>query len=454
MSRRAAAGIAWVLALGVWSGGRGLAGAQGVPPPAAPAVPAAAAAAAPAASAPAGSVERITFRQAVDRALARNPTAREAAAEVLRAAALVEQARAAALPHLTASAGYTRLAREQRFGAQVLTPLGLTTGNATASVPLVDLATWARWAHALDDRRVAELSAADVRRRIAVATANAFLMVIARHRTLEADQRSLATARAHFDVAHQRQVGGLASRLEEVQAAQEASNDEVLVEQVGLDLRRAQEALGVLLAADGPLDAADEPSFAGLDLGEEPALADLEARRTDVQTLVARQAAAEHVLRDSWRDYLPTLDFALQDLFQTPATLFAQSQTWQAQLLFTWPLYQGGLRRGLVHERRALVEEAAANLAGARDQARSDVRTAAAAVRAADRELASARKAAQEAHDALAISNLSYGAGASTSLDVLDSERRARDADTAVATAEDAARQARLDLLVAGGRLP
>ena len=50
--------------------------------------------------------------------------------------------------------------------------------------------------------------------------------------------------------------------------------------------------------------------------------------------------------------------------------------------------------------------------------------------------------------------NLSYGAGASTSLDVLDAQRRARDADTAVATAEDAARQARLDYLLGSGSFP
>jgi outer membrane protein TolC len=439
----------WILALAAGSAGLAAAAAQGGPP----APPPVAAPAPPAASAPAG-VERITFRQAVDRALARNPTVRQAAAEALRAAALVEQARASSLPHVTANASYTRLQRDVRFGSQVITPLGLTSGNATASVPLVDLASWARWAQALDQRRVAELSAADVRRKVAVSTANAFLMVIARHRVLEADQRARQTARAHFDVARERQRGGIASRLEEVQAAQEASNDEVLVEQAGIDLRRAQEALGVLLAADGPLDAADEPSFEGLDLGEVPALADLDSRRTDVATLAARQAAAERVLRDSWRDDLPTLDFALQNLFQTPATLFQRANTWQAQLLFSWTIYDGGLRRGLVHQRRALVDEAAANVAGARLQARADVRAAAAAIRAADLGLASARNAARQAQDALAISNLSYGAGASTSLDVLDSERRARDAETAVAVAEDAARQARLDLLVASGRFP
>jgi len=66
----------------------------------------------------------------------------------------------------------------------------------------------------------------------------------------------------------------------------------------------------------------------------------------------------------------------------------------------------------------------------------------------------SARRAAAQAHEALDIVNLSYGAGASTSLDVLDAQRRARDADTAAATAEDAARQARLDYLQGSGIFP
>ena len=45
-------------------------------------------------------------------------------------------------------------------------------------------------------------------------------------------------------------------------------------------------------------------------------------------------------------------------------------------------------------------------------------------------------------------------AGASNDLDVVDAQRRARDADNAAAIAEDAARQARIDLLAGAGRFP
>ena len=52
------------------------------------------------------------------------------------------------------------------------------------------------------------------------------------------------------------------------------------------------------------------------------------------------------------------------------------------------------------------------------------------------------------------LAELSYRAGATSNIEVVDAERRAREAETAYAVAEDASRQARLDLLAACGRFP
>lgn len=54
----------------------------------------------------------------------------------------------------------------------------------------------------------------------------------------------------------------------------------------------------------------------------------------------------------------------------------------------------------------------------------------------------------------LSLANLAYSAGATTNLEVIDAERRARDAETQAVIAEDNARQARLDPLSASGRFP
>ncbi|MEA2691626.1 MAG: outer membrane protein, partial [Acidobacteriota bacterium] len=155
------------------SGALLLVAALATPQPASPALPT---------SPPGAPVERVTFKQAVDRALAQNPTVQEAAAEVLRAEALVVQARSRTLPNLAVNGQYTRLDSARTFGSQVFTPAGVTTANGTASVPILDLVSWAAWAHSLDNRKIAELSVADVKRRVALAAANAFLAIIARHR--------------------------------------------------------------------------------------------------------------------------------------------------------------------------------------------------------------------------------------------------------------------------------
>ncbi len=207
-----------------------------------------------------------------------------------------------------------------------------------------------------------------------------------------------------------------------------------------------------MLSAEGPFDAADEPVFADLGSIQGLPVANVAGLRADLQVLAMRQTAAEHVLRDSWRDWVPTVGLTVEELLSQPATAFSLPHTWEATALLTWPIYEGGLRFAQRNEREALVKEAQANLTGGKVQARSDVRIANDAIRLADQGLVSARNAARQAHEALDIVNLSYNAGASTSLDVLDAQRRARDADTSVAVAEDAARQARLDFLVGSGR--
>jgi outer membrane protein TolC len=87
-------------------------------------------------------------------------------------------------------------------------------------------------------------------------------------------------------------------------------------------------------------------------------------------------------------------------------------------------------------------------------QARSDVRLAFESVKRAEASLAAAGNAARLAKSALELATLAYRAGATTNIEVVDAERRARDAETAAAVAEDNARQARVDLLAATGRFP
>jgi outer membrane protein TolC len=403
---------------------------------------------------------RLSLKEAIARALTQNPTVLVQLQEQARAESQVAQVRAAALPTLTGNGLYSRIDGERTLTTPAMNGVPATTStpgadaitaNVTLGVPIIAAQRWVRWAQARSNARVAGLLVGDARRTAAVAVAGAYLSILTRRREIELNERARDTARAHADYTHTRLLGGLGSRLDDVRARQELEANEGRVVVARLALARAQETLGVLVAGDGPVDASEEPWFAAVDAAQ--AMEEAPRLRADLLALDARLVLARRVSRDSWADYMPTLSLTFAPVYTWPSTLFP-AWSWQLQLGLTVPFYDGGLRYGLERERRALVRAAEAAEEGALRQARADLRYGDAATAQTAEALERARAAAQLAHEAVQIANLAYRAGATTNLELIDAERRARDADTAAAIAEDAARQARVDLLFAAGRLP
>jgi outer membrane protein TolC len=333
-----------------------------------------------------------------------------------------------------------------------VSPRNSVLGALDVRMPVYAPAQWARRAQAADLVTVAELSAGEIRRQTGLAAADAYLTIIARRRVVEANIRARDVAQAHFDLASELERAGTGSRLNQLRAQQELSIDEGLVETARLALYRAQEALGVLLAADGPVDAADEPSF-----DVQPAVGDVQAlfrARADIRVLLAERDAAERVLHDSRLDYRPYFEAIFQPQTTYPGQFFVPAKSWRFMTQVTVPILDGGQRSGQRMERQAAVDLSAAAIADALTAASSEARTAREAVASAERSLTSAEAAASQAQEVVNIVNVSFRAGAATNIEVIDAERRARDADTTVAIAEDTLRRARLELLTALGQFP
>lgn len=402
---------------------------------------------------PSTSMPAITLDEAVKRALARNPTAEVAAQEIRRAEALREQARAGWLPTLYGNGTYTHLDNDRILNGKVALAQNQLTANLTLTVPLVAPKQWTAYARSKENVDVARAGLADARRETAVATARAYLTVVAQHRVLGTALRALATAKAHEDYSSTRLKGGVGNRLDAVRASQERATAEVSVRTQQTSLARAQEALGVVTGEETPLDAASDPVLAGAPTVE-AALSESANHRADITAQRDRVEVARKAVRDSWADYLPVLSAIGQPFYQNPPT-FTQPQTgWQAQLVLQLPLFDGGARYGVAHEREALEAQARARLDGALRQARSEVRVAFDAMKQADEALVGAREAAKLSREALELAELAYKAGATSNIEVIDAERRSYEAETAAAIAEDTSRQARLDLLAACGRFP
>jgi outer membrane protein TolC len=414
-------------------------------------VGAAALALALAASAGAQPLERVTFEEAVRRGVEHHPTVGQAAQAILRAEALLDQAKAVFRPLVTGAAGETILDAPRGFAGNITQPQRQASFSGTASYPLLAASRWAAAKQASDQVGIARISAEEVRRDVALTAAGSYLAVVAAQHQRDIAMRNRDTAKALEDYARTRLEAGQGSRLNHVRAVQELASAEGLVQIAQLAVTQAQEALGVAIFADGPVDASGDPD---IPLATPPS--DAEAwltQRPDVRLFSAQAQAADRIVRDTWKSWLPTVTGAFTPQYVTPKGFFEPAATWRALFQLQVPIFDGTLgstRRIRIAER----ETAELRLQAVTVQARSELRSAQEAVTRHEQIVATNRQAAESAVEALRITEIAYRAGATTNIEVVQAQQTARNAEVLLALAEDRLRQARLDLLVALGQFP
>jgi outer membrane protein TolC len=399
--------------------------------------------------APAG-LERLGFDAALKRALERNPGIRQAAQAILRVEALLDQARSVFRPSLYGFYGTTVLDDARGFDGNVTQPRTQSVFNATVSFPVLAAARWTQKNQAADQVGIARLSAEETRRQVALLAARAYLAVVAAGRQREIALRNLETARALDEYAQARLDSGKGSRLNHVRSTQERVVAEGQLQVAELALRQAQEALGVAVFADVPVDADGDPELPA------PVLASDESflgARPDVRLFEAQAQAAERVARDAWTSWMPTATASFTPQYVTPAGFFEPAKTWRAVLQVQVPLYDGTLGAGR-RVKLADRETARVRLDAVTVQARAEVRLAQEAVVRTRQIVDTSRRAAESAAEALRITEVAYRAGAASNIEVVQAQQTARNTEIVFALAEDRLRLARLDLLVALGQFP
>lgn len=395
-------------------------------------------------------IERLTFEEAVERATRRNPSIGEAAQAIRRADALLSQARSVFLPVAYGNVGTAVLDAARGFSGNTVQPKTQTAFSATASYSVLNAAGWAAENQAGDRVGTAQASAAETRLNVAISAAQAYLAVIAAERQSEITLRNRDTARALEEYARTRLEAGQGSRLNHVRAVQQLASAEGLMLLAELMVRQAQEALGVVVFASGPVGAKGEPVFPPAPPPGDDRWLDA---RPDVRLATAQLAAADRVVSDAWKNWLPTVTASFTPRYVTPAGLFEPSKSWRAFFALDVPIFDGTLRPDK-RVRIADRDTARLRLDGLTLGARSELRVAQETVRSTELIVAAARQAADSAGEALRITEIAYRAGATTNVEVVQAQRDAREAEILAAVAEDRLRQARLDLLVALGQFP
>lgn len=396
-------------------------------------------------------LEQVTFDEAVHRAIAHNPTVGQASQAILRAEALLDQARSVFRPSVSGTIGTTVIDAPRGFSGNITQPQTQTAFGGLVSYPILAASRWAAKNQAADRVGIARISAEETRREVALAAAQAYLAVLAAQRQIDISVRNRDTAKALAEYARVRLEAGQGSRLNFVRASQELAANEGRVQTAELALRQGQEALGVAIFADGPVDASGDPELAP---AAEPTSADTWLlQRPDVRLFTAEVQAADRIVRDTWKSWLPEASAGFNPQYVTPKGFFAPAGTWAALFQLQIPIYDGTIgaaKRVRVADR----EVAQLRLDQVRVQARSELRFAQEAVGRNERIVAANREAAAQAAEALRISEIAYKAGATTNLEVVQAQQTASNAEIGAVQAEDRLRQARLDLLLALGQFP
>jgi outer membrane protein TolC len=395
-------------------------------------------------------VERLTFEEAVERATSRNPTVAQAAQAILRAEALLAQARSVFYPLAYGNVATTVIDAPRGFGGNIVQPRVQTGFSATASYQVLAAAGWAAKNQAADRAQIARVSAEETRRNVAISAAQAYLAVIADERQVEIAVRNRDTARALEAYASTRLQAGQGSRLNHVRSVQQLASAESLRQVAELAVSRAEEALGVIVFASGPVGAKGEPVFPPTPPPSDDSWLDA---RPDVRVLRAELHAADRVVSDAWKNWLPTVTASFTPSYVTPPGLFEPAKTWRALFSLNVPIFDATLRPDK-RVREADRETARLQLDALTLEARSEVRIAREAVRSNEGIVATTREAAENAGEALKITEIAYRAGATTNIEVVQAQQDARNNEINAAVAEDRLRQARLDLMVALGRFP
>lgn len=404
---------------------------------------------------------KTNLLDAVAQALERNATARVAAADIRRVGGLMEQVRAASLPTLGVTGTYLHLNKE--ITAAFPAPGGGTENvtvsakdslrlDGTLAIPIIAPQAWADWKRAADHLESSKLSERDVQRTVGIATARAYLTVFAQKRQVEVNRQARDNALAHMQYSDSRLRGGIGNRVDWARAGQDLEQNEALLQSSYANLYRSQEALGILLGENEPVDVTDVPQIPEMP-GLQQAMEESQGR-TDILLFRQQEKAADRSLNLSWTEYLPNITLSGGPFYNEPSSLSTLKTGWQIQAVLSWYLYDGGARYGRTHEREALLEQARINLDTTLRQANSDVRAALDNVERTTAAVERQRNSANLAEDAMRLADIAYRAGSTTNLELIDAQRRARDAETLANIAEDNQRQAYIDLLAASGRFP
>ena len=395
----------------------------------------------------------VTLDQAVQLTLEHSPTMVQAQGTVRTTTASERTAIGAFLPSVNASSG-TSLASAKRFNSATNT---LTDGSSrsytwalSASLPIFS-----------GGQRVADLKAA--RAENAAADANliqqqfavtltaktTFFNVLRDGELVRVAQAQLQEAQEALDAANMRLKVGSATRSDVLRAQLSLNQAKQAVLQAQTSEASAQYALGRLVGAKEPVGATapptPEPQPLAVAEADLPSL--VEAQAPTVVSAQAQVKSATASITAARAQYFPAARLSTgTNWLNDVASLGGGNKSWNVGLSVSLPIFNGFQREASVETANVGADNARAQLADARLNARATLEADLASLKQTAQQLSLTQEAVQVAEEDLRVQTERYRLGAGTMLDRLTSE-------AALVQAQTNAVNARYDYQIARAQL-
>ncbi|MFL5321011.1 MAG: TolC family protein [Myxococcaceae bacterium] len=411
--------------------------------------------------------ELANWQQAMDLVRANSTDLRSAEAGVLRAEGRWKQSLSSLLPNLrfTAQGSMDALHPDNPpivAGALAATADGTVklthpvVGSAaiSANQTLFDLTAWNGMSSSRASQQSAEAQLEDAKRRVTQGLARSLVAVLAAERAAELNRLGLRLALERAALTQRTYELGAGTQLDVVRGEQDVAVARGALVSGDEQLRRTREALGVAVGVNDEVGIL--PGFAMDGLVAEAqrsctAQPGVE-NRSDVVAARKQVEAASKNTEQASAGYLPSVGLSSTLLGVTTDPGFGRVATWNISAVLTVPIWEGGLREGLVRERRGIEEQTVQSAELTVRSVSFEVARARRGVEVAEELFKSAKDARDLARRSDELTRKSFEIGRSTSLELVQSAIVLRQAELTLALREYELVQARLDALMTEAR--
>ncbi|QRK06871.1 TolC family protein [Archangium violaceum] len=417
--------------------------------------------------APAASKQVGTWEEALGLVRERSTDLRIAEANVQRAEGRWRQALSVLLPNARVSAGvaYDLLNPDSAVtltGAPIAAQPGaarqptvpLASGAVSLSQSIVDFGAWRGLSSASAAEDSARANLQDIQRRLTLSLARTLVATVAAERAAELNRVGLRRALERAALAQRSFELGAGTQLDVVRVRQDVEIARQSLVSGDEQLHRAREALGLSLGH--PEEVGVSPSFnlQGLVDQTRATCTPLKAlsERPDLESARTQLESARESRRQASAGYLPTLGLnsTLNALTTEPGP--GRFSTWSIAAVLSVPIWEGGLRGGLVRERAGIEQQAAETLERTRRDVTVEVARAQRNVSVAESLVKTAAASLDLAAKTDQLTRRAFEVGRGSSLELVQSGAALRQAELSLALREFELVQARLDAFLTEAR--